>query len=239
MGNRIDICLALHVIAVMLNVILVTGIVRAAECVKPEEPGDRRSQEHRRSGEVPSLSARSYRTNPRCAMMATLPGLMDQRRTFLTDPVFSFIYNEKDSAELLGTWKRHRESRGLDAHRTQRTLTWTDSKTGLEVRKVGIEYDDFPAVEWTVYFKNTGSANTPILKNIQALDVILERDGEANSSLTASKATGLLPRVTNPIGLRSAQTPGRSLPPQIIWGNRLAVLTVGRISISRCLVAES
>jgi hypothetical protein len=26
-----------------------------------------------------------------------------------------------------------------------------------------VDYADYPAVEWTVWFKNTGTANTPIL----------------------------------------------------------------------------
>ena len=167
-------------------------------------------------------------------MMATLPGLMDQRRTFLTDPVFSFIYNEKDSAELLGTWKRHRESRGLDAHRTQRTLTWTDSKTGLEVGKVGIEYDDFPAVEWTVYFKNTGSANTPILKNIQALDVILERDGEREFILNGIKGDWTVAEGYEPYRITLGANARKKFAPSNHLGKSTSGPDGWRISISRC-----
>jgi alpha-galactosidase len=43
------------------------------------------------------------------------------------------------------------------------------------VRCVAVEYADYPAVEWTVYFKNTGTNNTPILENIQGLDTRFER----------------------------------------------------------------
>ena len=32
---------------------------------------------------------------------------------------------------------------------------------------MGIAYHDFPAVEWTVYLKNTGSADTPIIENLR------------------------------------------------------------------------
>ena len=39
------------------------------------------------------------------------------------------------------------------------------------MRCVGIEWLDYPTVEWTVYFKNTGSADTPVLENIRALNV--------------------------------------------------------------------
>lgn len=111
--------------------------------------------------------------------LVDLGSVVDQRAKLITDPMISFVYDGRHSAELLAQWKSHRESRRLDAQRTEYTATWTDPRTGLEVRVVGIEYGDYPAVEWTAYFKNAGASNTPILKNVQALDVIFERaDGD-------------------------------------------------------------
>jgi len=40
---------------------------------------------------------------------------------------------------------------------------------------VAVEYHDFPTVEWTVYFRNTGTKDTPILADIQALDTSFRR----------------------------------------------------------------
>ena len=34
------------------------------------------------------------------------------------------------------------------------------------MRCVAVEYHDFPTVEWTLYFKNTGGGDTPILENV-------------------------------------------------------------------------
>ena len=68
--------------------------------------------------------------------------------------MISFVYNGRTSGELLAQWKSDRRARKLDAQRTEHTLTWTDPKTRLEVRLVGVEYSDYPAVEWTAYFKN-------------------------------------------------------------------------------------
>jgi alpha-galactosidase len=48
-------------------------------------------------------------------------------------------------------------------------------KTSLQLRCVAVEYADFPAIEWTLYFKNTGDKNTPILENIQGLDAAFQR----------------------------------------------------------------
>lgn len=90
-------------------------------------------------------------------------------------PFFSFTYDGRPSAELLGQWPLKRTDRKLDQHRAERTLTWTDPKTGLVIRCVGVQYEDFPAVEWTLHFKNASDKDTPILQDIQALDIQLER----------------------------------------------------------------
>jgi alpha-galactosidase len=56
---------------------------------------------------------------------------------------------------------------------TRETVTWTDPQTGLAVRAEVNVHHDFPAVEWVLYFQNTGPSDTPILENIQALDAAL------------------------------------------------------------------
>ena len=43
------------------------------------------------------------------------------------------------------------------------------------MRCVGVEYLDYPTVEWTLYFKNTGSKDTPLIENIKALDTQFKR----------------------------------------------------------------
>jgi alpha-galactosidase len=87
--------------------------------------------------------------------------------------LFSFTYGGKPSAELLGTWELKRASRPLDAQRTEHTLTYSDPKTGLVVACRGVEFRDFPAVEWVLRLRNTGKADTPILEGIEALDAAL------------------------------------------------------------------
>lgn len=125
-------------------------------------------------GELPAPTAPPS-SDSRRRSMADLASVAGNRGNFITEPAISFVYGGKSSAQLLAQWSHERKSQVLSAGRTEHTLTWTDPKTGLQLRVVGIEYSDYPAVEWTAYFKNTGTSNTPILKNIQALDVILER----------------------------------------------------------------
>ena len=76
------------------------------------------------------------------------------------------------------TWKVDRKSKKLDEHRTAHTVVYSDPAGGLSVRCEAVEYDDYPTVEWTLHFKNTGAADTPIIENIQSLDVRWQRGGD-------------------------------------------------------------
>jgi alpha-galactosidase len=94
-------------------------------------------------------------------------------------PFFSFTYNQRPSSEFLARWPQHHETRVLDQRRVEHTLTFTDPETGLVVRCRGVAYRDFPTVEWTLYFENTGTKDTPILANIQAIDALFPCAAEA------------------------------------------------------------
>ena len=98
-------------------------------------------------------------------------------------PFFSFTYDGRSSAEFLKTWVLTRATRRLDDKRTEHTLTYTDRKTGLVLRCVGVEYGDFPTAEWTLHFKNAGDRDTPILADIQAIDMGLVRAAEGEFTL--------------------------------------------------------
>jgi alpha-galactosidase len=114
-------------------------------------------------------------------LLQDLPlGSVGPKRSSLTEPPFSFVYDGKPFAELLKGWQVKQDTRKLDAQRTEYTLSYADPTTGLQVRCVAVEYQDFPTVEWTLYFKNAGSADTPIIEKIQALDVQLSRSGDGD-----------------------------------------------------------
>ena len=126
------------------------------------------------------------------------------RGPYSTDQPFSFTYGGQPSGELLKNWKLERRATKIDAnaqaaeHRrasppplgsVEHVLTYTDPQSGLQVQCVALEYGDFPTVEWTVYFKNTGTADTPILADILALDTCLERGGRREFLLHHHKGT--------------------------------------------------
>jgi alpha-galactosidase len=109
--------------------------------------------------------------------------------TAKTQPPFSFQYDGRPSSEFLATWKMTDKKRSLSENRVQRTVTFTDPKSGLAVRCVAIEYTDSPVVEWTLYFKNTGATDTPVLDSIQALDMNLRRGDTGDFVLHHAKGS--------------------------------------------------
>ena len=98
-----------------------------------------------------------------------------EEELFSDDPLFSFTYDGKEFSQVRESWEMKRKSEKLDEFRIRHEITYRDPKTDLMVRCVGIAWQDFPTMEWTLYFKNQGSNDTPILENIQALDVEVSR----------------------------------------------------------------
>ncbi|MBN2308302.1 MAG: NPCBM/NEW2 domain-containing protein [Candidatus Hydrogenedentes bacterium] len=108
-------------------------------------------------------------------LLAELPLVGGGPAPYTPEPFFSFTYGDRPSADFLASWKLERASRALDDARTAHTLTYTDPDTGLKVRCEGVQYQAFPTVEWTLYFENTGTADTPILADIRSCDLQFER----------------------------------------------------------------
>ncbi len=88
---------------------------------------------------------------------------------------FSFVYGHQHSDQLLPTWAFRETRDKSQPGKITRVRTYTDSKTGLVVRNTLVEYVDFPTVEWTLSFANSGSNDTPMLEGILPLDCQLNR----------------------------------------------------------------
>jgi len=96
-----------------------------------------------------------------------------QLQTLLEPAVpFSFRYGEAASAALLPRWPRTVRT-GEQPECRQYEITWSDPAGGLAVEAVVRVFKQFPAVEWVVFFENRGQSDTPILADVQALDVQL------------------------------------------------------------------
>jgi len=112
---------------------------------------------------------------------------------------FAFTFNGVPSDRLLSAWPRRLESTPIGKQRTRHTMTWKDPGSGVEVRCVAVDYGDFPAVEWTLTFKNAGQGKTPILENIQALDTSIERSSGGEFTLHAWKGDTCAPDLYQPL----------------------------------------
>lgn len=119
-------------------------------------------------GQVPATSPEAHMKNQWFARHVTCDK---------PDLPFSFVYDGKPAGQLLTDWPNQSDRKALSGPggRTQHTRTWTDPKTALQVRCVAVDYSDFPAAEWTVWFTNTSKTDSAVLEKIQGLDVSFDR----------------------------------------------------------------
>ena len=153
---------------------------------------------------------------------------------------FSFSYGNLKSAEILPAWDRKENTEKLDEVRTRRTITWTDSKTSLVLRFVAISYADFPTIEWTLYFKNCGAHETPILSDILPLELKLVRGDKtefilhhhAGSNATMDDYRPYEKLLKPKTALRMATSGGRGSDAcwpyfNVDWGSEGTIVVVG------------
>ena len=83
---------------------------------------------------------------------------------------FSFSYAGKKINGIPEEWHPLVSTRRIDANIDETVYTGTDAETGLTIRVELLEYHDFPVLEWVVYFSNTGTTPTPLLRDIMGID---------------------------------------------------------------------
>ena len=94
-------------------------------------------------------------------------------------PPFSFIYGGKASSTFLASWEKSTAEAPAADGRQKSTITYTDPTSGLQVVCEATRFADFPAVEWVLYFRNTGKVDTPILEDIRPLDLGIATPADA------------------------------------------------------------
>ncbi|MDG2381276.1 MAG: alpha-galactosidase [Pirellulaceae bacterium] len=150
-------------------------------------------------------NARVTMVNGETVKLGELP-IGPLRSAYSPEAPFSFVYGGRHSSKFLKHWDLQRVQKQLDANRQEHTLTYTDPKTGLQVRCVGVEYHDFPVVEWKLFLKNTSNQPTPLIEDIFPIDTTFERRNEgefilhhasgATHSLVSIEGTDYAPRET-------------------------------------------
>jgi alpha-galactosidase len=90
---------------------------------------------------------------------------------------FSFIYNGAPSADFLTSWRCDTLTMPEQDGKTSFSVKFSDPDSSLSIRCECVRYANFPALEWTVYFKNNGKDDTPLIEDIRALDAAVCPDG--------------------------------------------------------------
>jgi alpha-galactosidase len=105
-------------------------------------------------------------------------------------PPFSFVYGRHASESLLKEWPKTTTSKQLDGDRTEHTVVWTDPKTHLRVRFSSVVFAETHVVEWNIHFANDGNADTPVLEDVQALDIPVPVAGQEIPTIVYSRGAG-------------------------------------------------
>ncbi|NLH15040.1 MAG: hypothetical protein GX455_00530 [Phycisphaerae bacterium] len=120
---------------------------------------------------------------------------------------FSFLYGGVPALQLLKGWPRTFE-RIEQQNRVVHTIQWMDPKTGLRVIAAATVFEPYSAVEWLLNFENTGTQDTPILENIQTIDVPL-RTGYFRKPVILHQITGDVCGEKSFLPLDTALEPGK------------------------------
>jgi len=122
---------------------------------------------------------------------------------------FSFRYGGASSATLLKDWPRAVQTKETPA-RTIHEVNWTDPRTDLRVSATVTAFKRYPAVEWVLEFENLGTQDSPLLAEVQALDVQL-RTGYSRKPVKLHHLTGDVCGERSFLPLESEIEPGKSV----------------------------
>ncbi len=89
---------------------------------------------------------------------------------FFSNPValpVSFLFDGKPVAGIPAGWNPATRRNRIDANVLQTLFEGTDDSTGLKLSVECLEYQDFPAVEWTAWLSNTSDRPTPLISDFQ------------------------------------------------------------------------
>ncbi len=138
--------------------------------------------------------------------------LDDHQAPLLTEasrPPFSFRYGDRDAATLLAEWPREVAREETDNAHVLR-ITWTDPASSLAVVADVKVFKRYPAVDWVLRVENRGAMPSPIISDIQALDVLL-RTGHPRKAALLHELEGDACGMTSFLTKREELTTGKEL----------------------------
>ncbi len=133
--------------------------------------------------------------------------------TVTPEQLVSFTYGGKASRDLLPSWKTE--------HHGTTVATFTDPTTGLVIRCETRRFADSNAIDWVVWFENTGKSDTPLLENIRPLDLSIPTEPSDSPVFHYSKGSVVGPAnddyMPKELALKanaSLDLPGEKIPSQ-------------------------
>ncbi len=86
-------------------------------------------------------------------------------------PPFTFVYDGVQSYRFLSTWNFQRTRETVNEKKTKWTLRYSHPSGGLVVTCEAIVFNEYPAVDWVLWFENTGTSNTRTIRDVRVVDM--------------------------------------------------------------------
>jgi len=111
----------------------------------------------------------------------------DSKDLFINQLPLSFVMDGQSSRDFLSQWS-FSSSDSIISDRIIHKIKWIKPDRTFEVNCLLTEFVNHPAVEWKLYFKNTGSKNSPVIDNISPLDVTVNEVSKFYTDKSATPA---------------------------------------------------
>ena len=103
---------------------------------------------------------------------------------------FSFTLDGKSSDTFLGEWTREDIPPADEQGIRRGGLRWTQPETGLRVEWLTVCFDEYSAAEWMLVLENTGERDTPIIADVQSLDLTVPCDTSHGQDIFLCQTNG-------------------------------------------------
>lgn len=101
-------------------------------------------------------------------------------------PPFSFMLDSVKSEKFISRWNRKLQNAPSERTTEKKyTVTFTNPAKTLAVRCDITAFTDFPAIEWTLHFKNLSDNNSPKISGVNAADINFAQQGDCFTLYTA------------------------------------------------------
>jgi len=111
----------------------------------------------------------------------------DSKDIFINELPLSFVLDGQSSRDFLKQWS-FSSSDSIISDRIIHKIKWLKPDGSFEVNCLLTEFNNHPAVEWKLRFKNTGSTNSPVIEHVLPLDLTVNEVSKFYSDKSATPA---------------------------------------------------